>query len=160
MSTYGLWLSAAGMKVSEHRQTLLANNMANANTTGFKRDLAVVTQRRVESQSSPAGFPFAHPVLDGLPGGVNVRPAYQSFEEGSIEWTGRPLDVAVEGDGFFAVTDGKVTRYTRDGGFTRNEKGELALAKQFSFGTAKSQTCRFTGILLTSSPIFTDIVLV
>ena len=59
MSSYGLWMSAAGMKVNQHRQTLLANNMANANTTGFKHDLAVVLQRRVESQSSPAGAMIA-----------------------------------------------------------------------------------------------------
>jgi len=127
MSTYGLWLSAAGMKVSDYRQTLLANNMANADTTGFKRELAVIAERRPES-SVAGGARFAHPVLDGMAGGVHVRPAYLSFEQGPIEATGRPLDVAIDGEGFFAVTDGKVTRYTRDGEFTRNGRGELALA--------------------------------
>ena len=58
MSTYGLWLSAAGMKVQEHRQALLANNIANAQTTGFKHDFAVVMQRQVESQASAQGFPL------------------------------------------------------------------------------------------------------
>ncbi len=58
MSSYGLWLSAAGMKVNQHRQTILANNMANANTTGFKYDMAVVEQRRVESMSSGGGRLF------------------------------------------------------------------------------------------------------
>lgn len=127
MSTYGLWLSAAGMKVNEYRQTLLANNMANADTTGFKRELAVVAERRPES-SVAGGAPFAHPVLDGIAGGLHVRPTYLSFEQGSIEATGRPLDVAIDGEGFFAVTDGEVTRYTRDGEFTRNTQGELVLA--------------------------------
>ena len=51
MSSYGMWLSAAGMKVQDHRQTVLANNMANAHTTGFKRDLSVVMQREVESRA-------------------------------------------------------------------------------------------------------------
>src|SRR3972149_5037155 len=101
MSSYGLWLSAAGMKVNEHRQTLLANNMANAQTTGFKHDLAVVMQRQVESKEGASGLPFAQPVLDGLPGGVNVRPTHYSREDGPIEWTGKPLDVAIKGEGFF-----------------------------------------------------------
>jgi flagellar basal-body rod protein FlgF len=116
------------MKVNQHRQTILANNMANANTAGFKHDLAVVTQRRVERDVAPDGFRFAHSVLDGLPGGLNVRPTYQNFAPGRLEQTGRPLDVAIEGDGFFAVTDGTVTRYTRDGQFAINGAGELVLS--------------------------------
>ena len=128
MSSYGLWLGAAGMKVNEHRQTIFANNMANAHTTGFKHDLAVVTQRLIESRESPAGSRFASPTLDGMTGGVNVRPTYHNFAQGPIERTGQPLDVAIEGPGFFAVSDGAVTRYTRDGEFARNRNGELVLA--------------------------------
>ncbi len=130
MSSYGLWLSAAGMKVQEYRQTLLANNMANAHTTGFKQDLAVITQRRVESRSSPEGVLFAHPMLDALAGGLNVLPAYHSFAQGPIEHTGKPLDVAINGDGFFPVSDGSATRYTRDGEFTVITKIDLVLAAQ------------------------------
>ncbi|MBI4716761.1 MAG: flagellar hook-basal body protein [Planctomycetes bacterium] len=128
MSSYGLWLSAAGMKVNDLRQTIHANNLANAQTTGFKQDLAVVRQRRVASEETPGGMSFAHPVLDGLAGGVNVRPVYHSFTPGPIEHTGKPLDVALQGKGFFAVSDGKVTRYTRDGEFARSRAGELVLA--------------------------------
>lgn len=127
MSSYGLWLSAAGMKVNEHRQTLLANNMANANTTGFKSDMAVVMQRRVESRSSLSGMGFRHPVLDGLSGGLDVKQPYHDFEQGPIESTGRALDVAIDGEGFLAVSDGEETRYTRAGNFTTNAEGELVL---------------------------------
>ncbi|MCH8966543.1 MAG: flagellar hook-basal body protein [Planctomycetes bacterium] len=128
MSSYGLWLSAAGMKVNDHRQALLANNMANANTVGFKHDLAVVMQRSVQSREAPNGLSFAHPILDGLSGGVNVQPTFHSFEQGPIERTGRPLDVAIQGEGFFEVSDGKDTRYTRNGEFSVNTKGELVLS--------------------------------
>lgn len=128
MSSYGLWLAAAGMKVSDHRQTILTNNLANANTTGFKHDLAVVMQRRVESQESFARPGAAHPVLDGMSGGVNVRPTFHNFAAGDIENTGKPLDVAIKGDGFFVVSDGEFTRHTRDGEFARNRDGELVLA--------------------------------
>ena len=68
MSTYGIWLSAAGMQVNEHRQTLLANNMANANTAGFKQDMAIVRERNLQTQENSEGFRFAHAVLDGYSG--------------------------------------------------------------------------------------------
>ena len=94
MSSYGLWLSAAGMKVNQHRQTVLANNLANANTTGFKHDLAVVMQRQVESAESPSGFNMTQPVLDTMGGGLDVRPTYKSFKQGPVESTGKPLDAS------------------------------------------------------------------
>lgn len=127
MSSYGIWLSAAGMQVSDHRQAVLANNLANAHTPGFKHDLAIVMQRNIESQATPGGLAYKHPVLDGMAGGVNVRPTYHTFDQGSIEHTHRPLDVAIRGDGLFAVSDGPATRYTRDGRFTLNTGGELVL---------------------------------
>ncbi len=81
MSSYGLWLSAAGMKVNEHRQALLANNMANAHTTGFKQDLAVIRARPVESREMRNGLRLTHPVLDGMTGGVNIRPSHHNFAQ-------------------------------------------------------------------------------
>ncbi len=128
MSSYGLWLSAAGMKVSDHRQALLANNMANVETTGFKHDLAVVRRRPVESQALGTGQAYAHPVFEGMSGGANVMQTYKSFAQGPLEYTRRALDVAIDGDGFFVVSDGTTTRYTRDGEFARNTEGELILA--------------------------------
>ena len=127
MSSYGLWLSAAGMKVQEHRQDVFANNMANANTTGFKQDLAIVLQRPVESRESAGGSPFRHDVLDGLAGGLNVKSSFHDFHRGSLESTGKPFDLAIESDGFFAVSNGEETRYTRDGQFVLNTAGELAM---------------------------------
>lgn len=128
MSSYGLWLSAAGMKVNDHRQTVLANNMANVHTTGFKQDLAVVSQRRVESRENASPFDQRHPVLDDLAGGVNVLQSYHDFSQGPLEQTGRPLDVALIEDGFFVVSDGTNERYTRDGAFMINTEGELVLS--------------------------------
>ncbi len=128
MSSYGIWLSAAGMQVNEHRQTIIANNIANVGTTGFKRDLAVITQRDVESRAGGGKQGLAHPVLDDLAGGLNVRPSAHIFEQGPIERTSRPLDVAIQGEGFFEVGDGTETRYTRDGEFAISTSGELVLA--------------------------------
>ena len=128
MSSYGLWLSAAGMKVQDHRQSLIANNMANAETTGLKKDLALIHQRAIQSRERGGSAAMVHPVLDGLPGGINVRPTYQSFAQGGIEQTGRPLDVAIMGEGFLAVAGGGETRYTRDGEFAISADGDLVLA--------------------------------
>lgn len=128
MSTYGIWLSAAGMKVNEHRQNILANNMANVNTAGFKQDLAIIRQRPLESQSNLNGFNYVHPVMDGLAGGVDIRPSQYKFEQGHIEHTGRPLDLAVDGEGFLMVSDGNHTRYTRNGKLTLNTEGYLVLS--------------------------------
>lgn len=122
---YGLWLSAAGMQVNEYRQDLIANNLANSETVGFKHDLAVFRERLVESRTDPTGFRFANPVLDEMTGGTWVQPTYHRFEQGALVKTDQPLDVAIEGNGFFTVRDGDQVRYTRDGRFTINPHGEL-----------------------------------
>lgn len=126
--TYGLWLSAGGLQVNEYRQSLAANNMANVDTTGFKHDLAVIHERRIQSAAGTADGSFAHPLLDGLSGGAWVRPTYTSFAQGALEETGRALDAALVGKGFFTVADGDKTCYTRDGRFVTNNVGELVLA--------------------------------
>lgn len=128
MSSYGVWLSAAGMQLQEHRQNVLANNLANMQTTGFKEDLAIVRERATASRETPGGRRFTHPVLEGLSGGLVVQPVHHSFAQGALERTGRPLDIAVEGTGFFEVQDGENTRYTRDGVLTLNAEGELVMS--------------------------------
>jgi len=125
--TYGVYLSTAGMEANEYRQNLMANNLANSETYGFKHDLAVFSQRRIASRSAPGGAKFVHPVLDGMAGGLQVTPTYQYFAQGSLEHTGQPLDAAVNGDGFFAVQDAQGVRFTRDGRMTFNAAGELVL---------------------------------
>ncbi len=124
--TYGLWLSAAGMQGNQYRQNLMANNMANVDTAGFKRDLAVIRERSVESQAAPDGARGAN-LLDRLSGGSFVAPTYHSFDEGPLVQTGNPLDVAVKGDAFLQVRIGNEVQYTRDGRFTVNENNELVM---------------------------------
>lgn len=123
--TYGLWLSAGGMQVNEYRQSIIANNLANADTVGFKHNLAVIHERRMESQSNPGELPYSNALLDNLSGGMWVRPTYTNFGQGALEETGRALDLALEGDGFFTVSDGESVRYTRDGRFVVDQDGAL-----------------------------------
>jgi flagellar basal-body rod protein FlgF len=124
---YGLWLSASGLQANKYRQDVIANNLANVETVGFKRDLAVFCERPVASQE-PSGDPtLSDRMLDGMSGGTFVAPTFTSFEQGPILRTERPLDVALQGDGFFAVRDGNQTRYTRDGRFAIDERGDLVM---------------------------------
>lgn len=131
--SYGVYLSTAGMQANEYRQAIVANNLANAETHGFKHDLAVIAERPVAGAGRSAGGPAPwgaganHAILKGLSGGLTVRPTYHSFAQGPLETTGRPLDAAINGDGFFAVSDGTNIRYTRDGRMTFNAEGELVL---------------------------------
>lgn len=122
---YGIYQSAAGMQVNLYRQAVLANNLANLDTVGFKRDLTIVRERRVESLENPAEAGRSDRVLDRMTGGSLVSPTFTSFEQGQIQATGGRLDAAIEGDGFFAVDDAGTTRYTRDGRFALNRDGLL-----------------------------------
>ena len=72
---YGLYLSAAGVLSGEYRQDLIANNLANVSTPGFKRDLAIFQQRSVESRAS--GWPLdRHDLLDRMSGGILAAPTH------------------------------------------------------------------------------------
>lgn len=122
---YGIYQSAAGMLVNQYRQEVLANNLANVSTVGFKPDLAVVRERMVASKEGFVGPLGSHEVYDRMTGGSLVAPTFTSFEQGPIVRTDNPLDVAIQADGFFAVQDGDTTRYTRDGRFTLNHEGML-----------------------------------
>jgi flagellar basal-body rod protein FlgF len=127
---YGLYLSASGVLTNMHRQDVIANNLANASTTGFKRDLVAFSQRLVESQADPGSSDLANDLLDRLGGGVFVAPSRTDFADGSLTHTNNDLDVAISGQGMFAVqqTDsqgGKQVRLTRDGRFTLTDDGRL-----------------------------------
>jgi flagellar basal-body rod protein FlgG len=121
--------SASGMLAQQRMIDVIANNLANVNTTGFKRsrvsfeDVLYETVRPGASATSPAGGALS-PIQIGK--GVRVAAVLRLHAEGSPEQTGRALDVAIEGDGFFQVqrADG-TTGYTRDGGFTLSEDGRM-----------------------------------
>jgi len=124
---YGLYLSATGIMTNAYRQDVIANNLANADTTGFKRDIASFKQRLTEQQEGRRTGGWSDPDLEGLGGGTLVMPTRVDFEQGAIEQSGGPLDVAIEGGSFFAVDQGGQTRLTRDGRFQVNRDGFLVL---------------------------------
>ena len=124
---YGLYLSAAGVMTSSYKQDVIANNLANSETAGFKRDVPAFRQRLTEAQERRTMGSGSNAILEGLGGGMLSMPTGTSFEQGAIEQTGSALDVAIEGDGFFATAQGDQTRLTRDGRFSVGRDGSLIL---------------------------------
>lgn len=124
---YGLYQSAAGMLVNEYRQGVIANNLANAETPGFKRDLALFAERRPAREAGTrAGA--SHELLDPLSGGIWLAETRTDFSPGSFQNTGNPLDVALDGPGFILVRSGERTLATRDGRFVQDAQGNLVSA--------------------------------
>jgi flagellar basal-body rod protein FlgF len=123
---YGLYLSATGVLTNSYRQDVIANNIANSETIGFKRDMALFQQRRTEFQER-GGNGSSNAMLEALGGGVFALPMHSDMSQGEMEPTDKNLDAAIEGNGFFAVMDKGEIRLTRNGHFAINSAGHLAL---------------------------------
>ena len=121
--------AASGMIAQQTRVEVISNNLANVNTTGFKRsrphfeDLLYQTAQGSQTVQSPNAQ-----TLEAVQIGRGTRLAtvQRVYSQGPIENTGRPLDLAIEGDGFFQVQlpDGSAA-YTRDGSFAISDTGTL-----------------------------------
>ena len=125
MSSYGTYLSASAVRANVDRIDVVSNNLANVESGGFKRLLAGTIQRPIESRRtlSPRD---RHPPADGIGGGVMTGPTRLDLSQGALETTGNPLDVALVGEGFFAVqTAAGDVRLTRDGRFMTDADGRL-----------------------------------
>jgi flagellar basal body rod protein FlgG len=127
---YGLYLSAAGLQAQEARQAVISNNLANADTMGFKRDLAVMQARQNATREDPQMMQYQLPVLKNQGGGVNVAGGGIDMAQGPLKQTGNKTDVALMGKGFFEVQGDKPGEklLTRDGRFLVNSDGTLVTA--------------------------------
>ncbi|MBN2308322.1 MAG: flagellar hook-basal body complex protein, partial [Candidatus Hydrogenedentes bacterium] len=124
-----LFTAATGMIGQQLNVDTIANNLANVNTTGFKKS-RVNFQDLLYETLKPAGTETAagNTIPEGIQVGHGVRPASiaKIFTQGNFIQTGNPLDLVIEGDGFFQVDlpDG-TTAYTRDGSFRIDQNGTL-----------------------------------
>lgn len=134
MGITALYSAAAGMRSLDEKLNVVANNLANVNTHGFKRqrvnfeDLLYQTKREPGIPNAE-DEPIPHGILVGT--GVKVSGTQLNFAPGAVDQTDQPLDLQLEGEGFFqvlAVQDGtRVTAYTRAGNFARNSVGNIVL---------------------------------
>ncbi len=121
---FGLYLSAEGAHAQSRRMEVIANNLANVDTTGFKRQLAILQARHTESIARGYDIP-ASGSLGDLPGGVIVPMTKTELTRGPMKETGSPTDFAIRDDGFFLVQKDDVPYLTRAGSFRITERGEL-----------------------------------
>lgn len=120
---YGLYLSAQGAETQSLRQDVIANNLANANTTSFKRNLAIF-QEHLPFDAQHGQVELPEGLLEHT-GGLSVGEVVTDFSPGSVENTDAPSDVALMGPGFFRVTDGEQEYLTRDGRLDLDRQGNL-----------------------------------
>jgi flagellar basal-body rod protein FlgG len=123
-----LYVAATGMVAQETRLDAISNNLANANTAGFKRQDAEFEDLIYQQVRTPGRLPDGGMGPTGVQIGLGSRvvatPRY--FSQGNIEQTGNPLDIAIEGKGFLSVTrpDGQLA-YTRAGQLKLDSQGRL-----------------------------------
>ena len=122
--------AASGMEAHQFALDTIANNLANASTTSFKRTRTNFEDLFYEHLKAPGAESDAGQTGVGISVGLGTRvqSTTQNFSQGSLLETGGDFDVAIVGDGFFQVQDGAGLAYTRAGNFTRNSNGDLVLA--------------------------------
>ncbi|HHU73830.1 MAG TPA: flagellar basal-body rod protein FlgF [Clostridiales bacterium] len=128
----GLYTSYTGMANEQKRLDIIANNLANAATTGYKED-SVTNQSfdhmlavKIKDESEA----FVDRPIGRMSLGVKLGEVYTNYGQGSLKQTSNPYDLALEGQGFFALSvvdrDGNVnTKYTRNGSFTMTRDGTI-----------------------------------
>ncbi|MCU0864384.1 MAG: flagellar basal-body rod protein FlgG [Planctomycetes bacterium] len=125
-----LYTTATGMKAQQTMVDMIANNIANVNTAGFKKSQASFEDLFYVTLQSPGlargAGDAAVPIGTQIGSGTRLNGTTKVFTTGTLEITERNLDVAIDGDGFFAVTlpDG-TTGYTRDGALHLNAEGKI-----------------------------------
>jgi flagellar basal-body rod protein FlgG len=131
-----LWISKTGLDAQQIQMDVIANNLANVSTSGFKRSRAVfedLLYQTIRQPGSATSQQTQSPT--GLQLGTGVRPVSTEriFTQGNLQQTGNDKDVAIQGAGFFSVLmpDG-TTSYTRDGSFHVDNQGQLVTSSGFA----------------------------
>ncbi|MGM0424454.1 MAG: flagellar basal-body rod protein FlgG [Thermodesulfobacteriota bacterium] len=127
-----LWTAASGMAAQQLNIDTTANNLSNVNTVSFKQSRAefedlMYQTLNIAGRENQAG----NTLPTGLQVGMGVKPAsaHKFFEQGDFQNTGNPLDLAIEGDGFFQVEVNGDLAYTRAGNFKLDQDGQVVTSK-------------------------------
>ncbi|MDD3799839.1 MAG: flagellar basal-body rod protein FlgG [Novosphingobium sp.] len=135
MPNSALQVARTGLEAQDTRMRVIANNLANVGTTGFKRDRAnfatlAYQNLRVAGQQSSAETDYATGLNLGT--GVAIQSTSRIVTQGTLNNTGNALDLALDGEGYFQVElPGGQTAYTRAGNFTRSAEGELVTVQGY-----------------------------
>ncbi len=113
----GLFISASGMLPKSTRQETIANNLANVEVPGFKKDNLFMREMREQMKRQSGDYPDWR--INRFEG------AWTDHEQGGLRRTGDVFDMAIHGKGFFAIQTPEGVQYTRNGNFSKNDQGEL-----------------------------------
>ena len=127
-----LWTAASGMQSQQINIDVIANNLANVNTTGFKKsrpEFQDLMYQNLKTVGAPSTNSTTIPTGMQIGLGSKAAAITKVFTAGNITQSGNDLDLAIEGDGFFQIkmTDG-TTAYTRDGAFNKDSQGRMVNA--------------------------------
>jgi flagellar basal-body rod protein FlgF len=166
MSSKGIYTAVSGALAQSQRLDTIANNLANVNTTSFKKDKQVFNEylTAVEKQDDviqvprvPAAVESFYEMQGGDKAYVNSAGTYTNFAQGDLKLTGNPTDFALEGKGFFEVMSSNGVRYTRNGGFMVDGNGRLvtkdgSLVLKSGTGDPAQRAIQVSGNRITVSP--------
>jgi len=137
-----LMTAASGMKAQQKQVDNIANNIANVNTAGFKRsdlNFRSLFYQTYENPGAATGSNHMRPTGLQLGSGVEISGSRKDFRQGELVASGQALDLAIQGEGFFAVKqpNGEV-RFTRDGTFHRDGEGNIVTSQGYELLDAPS----------------------
>ena len=154
-----LWTAASGMVAQQANIDVISNNLANVNTTGFKKsrtDFQDLMYQNMRQAGATTGDDNQVPT--GIQIGLGVRQVatQKIYTEGSFQSTGSELDMAIEGDGFFQISmpDGTIN-YTRDGSFKRDSTGRIVTSDGYPLEPAITIPTEATAIAVSSEGVVT-----
>lgn len=136
MTNAALHVARTGLDAQSARMRVIANNLANVNTTGFKRDrvqFETLAYQTMTAPGAPAAGDAVYATGLSLGSGVKMTGTARINSQGSLSSTDNPLDIAIEGDGFFqiALPDGR-TGYSRAGSFNLSPQGQIVTSDGLS----------------------------
>lgn len=140
MSNKGIFTALSGAMAQSQRLDTIANNIANSNTTSFKKDQQVFKEyltahekppEVIQAPRVPASIETFYDMQSGDRGYVDTAGTYTSFEQGAMKPTGSPLDFGLKGDGFFEVLTPQGPQLTRNGIFRISQNGQLVTKEGF-----------------------------
>ena len=161
----GLYTAYTGMLNEQYRMDIMSNNLANADTVGFKKEgstsqaysevMAVKIKDTTEDPNTPKR-------LGNMSLGVKIGETYTDFSQGSLRDTGNTYDLALSGDGFFNIeftnkAGETSTKYTRAGNFTLTKDGDYVLGEN---GRIQLSTTAGNTVIMEDGSIYQDDVLV
>ena len=147
-----LWIAKTGLDAQQIQLDVISNNLANVSTNGFKRSRAVFEDLLYQNLRQPGAQSSQQTTIpSGLELGTGVRPIATEhiFSQGSLNQTSNPLDIAINGPGFFQIQmpDGTLA-YTRAGSFQQDSTGQIVTASGYPLSPALTIPANATSVTI------------